>query len=48
MNPPAAKTQGRAAFIAGNITLLLFSAVHMIPMFAAMFTEPTVPAEIEA
>jgi len=35
-------------FLAGCVTLLLFSAVHMIPMFADIFTEPTKPAEVEA
>lgn len=35
-------------FVAGCIVLLLFSAVHMIPMFFAMFAEPTKPLEVEA
>ena len=35
-------------FIAGSIILLLFSAVHMIPMFVDIFAEPTKPLEIEA
>jgi hypothetical protein len=39
---------GRSLFIAGVITLALFSAVHMIPMLIFMFTEPTKPVEIEA
>ena len=39
---------GKRLFIAGCIVLLLFSAVHMIPMFSDMFVEPTKPAEIEA
>jgi hypothetical protein len=39
---------GKGMFIAGCVTLFLFSAVHMIPMFADIFTEPTKPAEIEA
>lgn len=43
-----AKTPGKWQFIAGCITLLLFSTVHMIPMFIDMFVEPTAPAEIEA
>jgi len=44
----AASTPGRGFFIAGCVTLFLFSAVHMIPMFISIFTEPTAPAEIEA
>jgi hypothetical protein len=48
MSTSAAKTDGRGLFIAGCVTLTLFSAVHMIPMFNAMFVEPTKPAEIEA
>jgi hypothetical protein len=51
MNTAAAKTpaaRGKGPFIAGSITLLLFSAVHMIPMFIAIFIEPTKPAEVEA
>ncbi len=32
---------GKRLFIAGSITLILFSVVHMIPMFADMFVEPT-------
>lgn len=48
MHAAAAKTPGKGLFIAGCITLLLFSAVHMIPMFIFMFVEPTKPAEIEA
>jgi hypothetical protein len=48
MSFPAAKVSGKRMFIAGCFTLLLFSAVHMIPMFADIFTEPSKPAEIEA
>lgn len=48
MNTSAAKAPGRGLFIAGCITLLLFSTVHMIPMFSELFVEPTKPAEIEA
>jgi len=48
MNTSAAKTPGRHLFIAGCSTLLLFSAVHMIPMFFAIFVEPTKPIEVEA
>jgi hypothetical protein len=48
MNPAPAKTSGQRLFIAGCITLLLFSAVHMIPMFFFMFVEPTKPVEVEA
>ena len=43
-----AETPGRKLFIAGCITLLLFSTVHMVPMFIDMFGEPTEPVEIEA
>jgi hypothetical protein len=39
---------GRRLFIAGCIVLMLFSAVHMIPMFMDIFVAPTKPAEIEA
>lgn len=42
------KTAGKGLFIAGTITLIVFSAVHMIPMFIFMFVEPTKPVEIEA
>jgi hypothetical protein len=48
MNSFSAKTSGRRPFIAGCITLLLFSAVHMIPMLADLFVEPTKPVEVEA
>lgn len=44
----SAAVPGRGAFIAGCITLVLFSAVHMIPMFVDLFTEPTKPVEVEA
>jgi hypothetical protein len=46
--PVTAGTPGKRLFIAGTIVLLLFSAVHMIPMFADIFGEPTEPAMIEA
>src|SRR5262245_39984931 len=46
--PLRAGTPGKRLFIAGCIVLLLFSAVHMIPMFNDIFVEPTQPAEIEA
>src|SRR5688572_12081748 len=45
---PGIPVPGKGLFIAGCITLLLFSAVHMIPMFNDMFVEPTKLAEIEA
>ena len=48
MNTSAAKTPGKRLYIAGCITLLLFSAVHLIPMFAELLVERTEPAEIEA
>ena len=48
MNTSAAKTPGRHLFIAGCSTLLLFSAVHMIPMFAELLVERTEAREIEA
>lgn len=48
MNSSTAKTPGKGPFVAGCYTLLLFSAVHMIPMFADIFTEPTKPPEVEA
>lgn len=48
MRTAAARTPGRGLFIAGCVTLLLFSAVHMIPMFLDILGEPTKPAEIEA
>lgn len=48
MNTSTAKVPGKGLFIAGCITLLLFSAVHMIPMFSDLLVEPTKPAEIEA
>ena len=48
MNSSAAKIPGKGRFLAGCFTLLLFSAVHMIPMFADIFTEPSKPAEVEA
>src|SRR5262245_48376153 len=44
----ASGTPGKRLFIAGCITLFVFSAVHMIPMFADILSEPTKPAEIEA
>jgi hypothetical protein len=48
MNTSATKIPGKRLFIAGCITLLLFSAVHVIQMFADNLVEPTKPAEIEA
>jgi hypothetical protein len=39
---------GKRLFIAGCVVLLLFSTVHMIPMFYSIFVEPTRPLEIEA
>jgi hypothetical protein len=45
---PTPVPRGKRLFIAGCITLVIFSAVHMIPMFMSMFVEPTKPAEIEA
>jgi hypothetical protein len=39
---------GRRLFIAGCITIILFSATHIIPMLADLFGEPTKPVEIEA
>src|SRR5262245_55469636 len=41
-------TPGKRLFIAGCIVLFLFSAVHMIPMLADIFGQPTKPLEIEA
>src|SRR5437867_4099170 len=48
MNTPTAKSPGKGLFIAGCVTLLLFSTVHMIPMFIDLFAEPTKPVEVEA
>lgn len=48
MDTPPAPAPGKRLFVAGNVTLLLFSVVHMIPMFADLFAEPTNPAEVEA
>ncbi len=48
MNTSMAKIPGKGLFIAGCITLMLFSAVHMIPMFFDLFVEPTKPVEVEA
>src|SRR5262245_15391877 len=48
MNNVSTKVPGTGLFIAGCITLIVFSAVHMIPMFIDIFVEPTVPVEIEA
>ncbi len=45
---PTARIPGTRLFIAGCITLILFSAVHLIPMFFFMLVEPTKPIEIEA
>lgn len=41
-------TPGKRPFIWGSVVLLLFSAVHLIPMSIDMFIAPTAPAEIEA
>lgn len=43
-----AKTPGKGLFLTGCVTLALFSAVHMIPMFIDLFSEPAKPVEIEA
>lgn len=40
--------QGRKLFVAGCVALALFSAVHMIPMFINLVSEPTKPLEVEA
>lgn len=42
------KIPGKHLFLAGCTTLVLFSTVHLVPMFILMFVEPTVPTEIEA
>jgi hypothetical protein len=39
---------GRRLFIAGCITLLIFSTVHLVPFFQSSFVEPTNPLEVEA
>lgn len=41
-------SRGKSLFVAACIVLLLFSTVHMIPMFMDLFGEPTQPAEIAA
>src|SRR5678815_3436648 len=48
MSTPAARVPGRGWFLGGCITLAVFSAVHMIPMFISLFVEPTKPSEVEA
>lgn len=48
MTTGTAQAPGKRLFIAGCVTLILFSAVHMIPMFMDIFGEPTKPVEIEA
>lgn len=48
MNGSIAKNPGKGMFVAGCYTLLLFSAVHMIPMFGDIFVEPSKPVEVEA
>jgi len=48
MNPSATKAPGKRPFIAGCVTLLLFSAVHMSTNFYHLFVEPTQPVEVEA
>ena len=47
-NTHPAGTPGKRWLVAGCVTLMLFSAVHMIPMFADLFVEPTKPVEVEA
>ncbi|MBU6413195.1 MAG: hypothetical protein KGS45_06955 [Planctomycetes bacterium] len=42
------RVPGRALFVAGTWVLVLFSTIHMIPMFADLFGTPTQPLEIEA
>ena len=48
MNSNISKPPGTRLFIAGCVTLFLFSAVHMIPMLLDLFTTPTEPLEVEA
>src|SRR5262245_58169757 len=48
MNDTTPSAPGKRFFIAGCVTLFLFSAVHMIPMLISILTEPTAPVEIEA
>ena len=48
MDSSAPKSPGKRPFIAGCVTLLLFTATHMITMFANLFVEPTKPVEVEA
>jgi hypothetical protein len=50
MSMPLSGTRvpGKRLFVAGCITLVLFSTVHLIPMFIFMLSEPTAPVEIEA
>ncbi len=45
---PTPSTPGRRLFIGGCVVLFLFSAVHLIPVYFDLFTEPTEPVEIEA
>jgi hypothetical protein len=45
---PAPRTPGKRLFIAGSIVLLLFGAVHMIPMLNDILVERTKPLEVEA
>lgn len=42
------RVPGKRLFVAGCVVLLVFSTVHMIPMFLSLLTEPTKPPEIEA
>ncbi len=42
------RVPGRALFVAATWVLVLFSTIHMIPMFADLFGSPTQPLEIEA
>ena len=46
--PSRAPIPGKGLFVAGCSVLLLFSTVHLIPMFIDLFAEPTKPVEIEA
>jgi hypothetical protein len=45
---PAPPTPGRRLFLAGCITLVIFSTVHLIPFFHSILAEPTDPLEVEA
>ncbi len=41
-------TPGRKLFVAGCITLLLFSTVHLIPFVQSIIVAPVSPLEVEA